>query len=101
VAKEETRVFTAYEDFMKSDSACAEKELMWAILQTALEDAKKTGESYRQAKQYFLSEDRKYLYSFLSICEHLELCPYSIRATLGFQRPKLTMKSRLEGVVAA
>ena len=81
--KAETAVETAFEDHIQRDPALAERNLMRAILQTAFEDIRKRGEPYRLARQYVLSNDECYLYSFKSICYHLNLCPHTIRIRLG------------------
>jgi hypothetical protein len=97
----ETAIYTAFDDYEQRDSACAEKELMWAVLQTAIEDMKGSGDTLRQARKYFLSSDDQHLYSFLNICTQLELCPYTIRTTLGVVRPRLAFGSRLDELLAA
>jgi len=84
--KAETAVETAYDDFIQRDPAIAERNLMRAILQTAFEDVRKRGDQYRLARQYLLSNDDSYLYSFRCICYHLNLCPHTIRMRLGILR---------------
>jgi hypothetical protein len=84
----ETAIFVAHEDFNKRDVAEAEKNLMRAILQTAMEDIRKKGEVYRDARRYFSSKDDFYLYSFLSICYHLDLCPRTIRTVIGLNEDR-------------
>ena len=79
----ETAIYTAYDDHQGKDSAEAEKNLMRAILQSAMEDIRKRGEPYRDARRYFLSRDDYYLFSFLSVCHHLDLCPRTIRTLIG------------------
>ena len=76
-------VFTAYEDFEVHDIAVAEKNLMRAILRSAMDDIKKNGEPYRDARRYLMSNDERYLFSFVSVCRHLDLCPRTIRRVLG------------------
>lgn len=79
----DTAIFVAHDDFVKRDSAEPERNLMRAILRSAMEDMRKQGESYRDARRYFTSNDDFYVYSFLSICYHLDLCPRTIRTVLG------------------
>lgn len=79
----ETAIFVAHEDFKRRDVAEAERNLMRAVLQTAMEDIRKKGEVYNDARRYFNSKDDYYLYSFLSICYHLDLCPRTIRTLVG------------------
>ncbi len=79
----EGSVYIAYDDHEGFDSALAEKNLMRAILKTAMEDIRKRGEPYREARRYLLSNDERYLFSFMSVCGHLNLCPKTIRRVLG------------------
>lgn len=81
--KPETPIFTAYGEFVPWDSAGAEKMLMLAVLRTALDDLRKSGELYREARRYLLSDNDYYLFSFRSICDHLKLCPIAIRRSYG------------------
>ena len=52
-------------------------------LQLYVEDINKKGEAYNDARRYFSSKDDYYLYSFLSICYHLDLCPKTIQTIIG------------------
>ena len=56
---------------------------MRAVLRTAMDDLTKKGEVYRDARRFFLSREEYYLYSFMSICYHLDLCPKTIYTILG------------------
>jgi hypothetical protein len=76
-------LYTAFDDSSAPDSAAAERKLMRAILRSAIEDLKRSGEPYRQARKYFLSNDEDYLFSFICICNHLGICPVTIRTRLG------------------
>jgi hypothetical protein len=94
-SRADTAVETAFDDHVQRDPAIAERNLMRAILRTAFEDIKKRGESYRLARQFFLSNDEFYLFSFKSICYHLNLCPHTIR-----NRLRLIRDSELERMAA-
>ena len=83
--KTETAIFVAHDDYNKRDEAESEKNLMRAILQSAMEDIRKKGEAHRDARRYFSSKDDFYLYSFLSVCYHLDLCPRTIQTVIGLQ----------------
>lgn len=85
--RDDTALFTAYEEFQGFDTAIAEKNLMRAILRSAIEDMKKRGEYYRQARSFFLSENDSYIYSFLSICRHLGLSCEAVRNYVGLTVP--------------
>ena len=58
---------------------------MRAVLQCAMDDFRKRGEPYRDAFRYFTSKDDFYLYSFLSCCYHLNLCPRTVLNILGMR----------------
>jgi hypothetical protein len=82
-SRAETAVYIAFEDYVPLDPAEPEKNLMAAILKSAFDDLKKQGAPYREAKDYFLSNDTKYIYSFINVCLHLGLCYKTIRALMG------------------
>lgn len=79
----DTAIFTAYEEHKHSDVAEPEKNLMRAILRTAMDDMRKRGEAYRDAKRYLMSDEDYYVFSFISVCYHLDLCPRTIRTVMG------------------
>ena len=79
----DSAIYTAYDDHKQKDPAEAERNLMRAVLRSAMDDYRRRGEAHRDARRYFLSEYEQYLYSFLSVCHHLELCPKTIRTIVG------------------
>jgi len=81
--KAHTEVFTAYEDYVPFDPATPERNLLRAILMSAMNDVKKTGEVKRQAREFFLSPEEDYIFSFQSICSFLEVDPKSILLVTG------------------
>lgn len=90
----DTAIYTAFEDSESTQPGSPERALMFAILRTAMEDIQKSGELYRDARHFLLANDEHYLFSFLSICNHLHLCPKTIRRICGMQsesasRPQL------------
>lgn len=84
--RHDAAMHTAFDEFNPPDSAESERNLMRAILRTAMDDIQKTGAPYREAYAYLTSDDDRYLYSFLSICYHLELSPMTIRGYCGIVR---------------
>lgn len=80
---EDVAIYTAFEDFTATDIAEAEKNLMRAILKSAMEDVRKAGDAGREARRYLTSNDDSYLYSFISVCRHLDLCHTTIRTVVG------------------
>ena len=99
--REDIAIFTAYDDFCALDSAEAEKNLMRAILKSAMDDMGRTGEMHREAREFFMCPDDHYLFSFLSICHHLELCPHTIRWLLGISSRVQNKQERKEVKLAA
>lgn len=83
MSKHDVALESAFDDHQIRDTASAERNLMRAILRSAMDDLSKRGEPQRQARTFFLSEDDYYLYSFPSICSHLGLCAKTIRNRLG------------------
>lgn len=76
-------VFVAYEDSIPWDPSTPEKNLLRAMLITAMADFNKNGEVGRQAKDFFTSPETDYIFSFHSICDYLGIDPKSVRAKLG------------------
>lgn len=81
--KSDTAIHTAYDDHKPLDPAEPEKNLMRAVLRCAMDDISRSGEPYRDARNFFLLEDEFYIYSFKSICYHLDLCEKTIRQIVG------------------
>lgn len=81
--RENTAIFTAFDEHSQNDPAEAERNLMRAVLFTALDDVKKSGDAQREARRYLLDNRDYYLYSFMSICQHLKLCPHTVRYIAG------------------
>lgn len=81
----ETTVFIAFDDHVSFDPARPEKELLRAILLNALSDLRKPGELSRRAREYFLSAEEDYLFSFQSVCNFLNIDPKRILKVTGLQ----------------
>jgi len=79
----ETAIFAAFEDYSNEDPSYAEKSLMAAILRSVFDDLKKQGREFRDARDYVLSNDTEYVYSFINVCLNLGLCYKTIRSLLG------------------
>lgn len=56
---------------------------MQAILRIAMDDVRKKGELHRDARRFFMAAEDGYLFSFVSICAHLGICPNRVRRALG------------------
>lgn len=90
MAKEDknTAIYIAYEDYEPRDPTVPEKNLLRAILVTAMADLKKPGEPGRRATEYFLSEEEDYIFSFVSVCNFLNVDPERIRMVTGVRNPR-------------
>jgi hypothetical protein len=77
-----TAIDVAYSDY-EAGLTSAEEELLLAILIAALQDLNESGRKGRKAREYLLSLDEEYLFSFKSICDHLMLDPENLLKRLG------------------
>lgn len=93
--KSDTAIYTAFDDHKPLDPAGPERHLMLAILRAAMEDMNRRGEPYRDARRYFLSNDEQYLFSFVSVCRHLNICVKTIRLMVGLESESSEDESRL------
>jgi hypothetical protein len=80
-----TAIFTAYDEHEPFDEACGEKNLLAAVLLSALADLKKGNEEARRATDFFLSESDDYIFSFHSICDHLKIAPHDVLVVAGLE----------------
>lgn len=82
-----TAIYTAYDDQEPLDSAVPEKNLLKAVLLTAMSDLKRGGDPGRRATEYFLNQSEEYLFSFQSVCNFLEIDPERILRMAGLKKP--------------
>lgn len=78
-----TTVYIAYDDFEAFDPARPEKNLLRAVLISAMSDLRKGDSSATKAKEFFLAQSDEYLFSFQSICNFLELDPKLVLMITG------------------
>lgn len=83
-----TSIYIAYDDSEPFDSAVPEKNLLVAILLSAMSDLDRPGEASRKAQEYFLDPDDGYIFSFNSICNHLAIDPLMILRITGLKGSK-------------
>ena len=81
-----TAVSVAHEDYEAFDPANPEKNLLRAILLTAMADLKRSGDPARKAVEFFMSTEEDYIFSFRSICNHLEVDANQILVVTGLKR---------------
>ena len=88
-----TAIYVAYEEAVPFDPAAPEKNLLRAVLLSAMLDLKKQGDPRRKALEYFLSPDEDYVFSFASVCSFLNVDQDKILSVTG-------LKSTSQGVAA-
>lgn len=84
--KRNTAIFTAYDDQEAPELATPEKNLLRAILLNAVSDMNRDGEFSRKARDYFLSKEDDYLFSFQSVCSFLNINPHHILIIVGLEK---------------
>ena len=97
-----TVIYVANEDCLPSDPSESEKTLLIAVLEGAIDDLGKQGFEAKEAKRFFLNPDEEYLFSFKSICEHLNIPEKQVLILTGLtQDPEfMTSYKRLNSSVA-
>lgn len=81
----------------KTASLSREKQLMLAVLKSALASYQKYAfsksayglESYRDAADWVDSNDEAWFFSFRCICEHLDISPDHVRRSLALWRSRV------------
>ena len=83
--RKNTAIYVAFDEHEPFDSAQPEKNLLKAILLTAMADLKKKGIVGRKAMEYFLNPEEDYLFSFRSVCAFLDVDPNKILCVVGLR----------------
>jgi hypothetical protein len=81
-----TAIYVGFDDFEQPELATPEKNLLRAILLNAIADVNRPGEFSRRAKDYFLSKEDDYIFSFQSVCSFLNINPYHILVLTGLEQ---------------
>ncbi|MCB0330354.1 MAG: hypothetical protein KDD70_11840 [Bdellovibrionales bacterium] len=93
-----TAIYVANEEYVPWDPVEPERNLLRAILMSALNDIQKGGVLEDDAMSFFLSEEEDYVFSFKAICDFLELDPQQVLILTGlFERdgsPSLSYRDR-------
>jgi len=77
--------FKAFDGYRPLDEAVPEKNLMWTVLKTALDDLRKSGQLYEDAYEYLMDDSQEYLYAFTNVCEYFGFSPERIRRYLELE----------------
>jgi hypothetical protein len=80
-----TAIYVAFEEELPYDPSTPEKNLLRAVLLSAMSDLGKPGEAGRKALSYFLNRDENYVFSFTSICDYLLIDPKRILTVTGLR----------------
>jgi hypothetical protein len=97
--KDQIDIISTADDERPFDPARPERSLLLAVLMSAMSDLNRHGSSSRQAAEYLLDPDEKYVFSFVSVCHHLDIDPrlvlskLGLNGTLAFQRGARSMPS--------
>jgi len=76
-------LFAAYEDIIPWDASTPEKNLLRAMLITAMADYRKKGKIHRLAFEYFTNTSESYPFSFRCVCRTLDVNPEDILRRIG------------------
>ncbi len=87
--KENTAIYVAFEELEPFDPSKPEKNLLRAVLASAMNDLRQTGDVGRKAHEYFLSRDERYIFSFRSVCNFLDLDPKTMLWVVGLREDSL------------
>jgi hypothetical protein len=81
--KRNTAIYTAFDDYEPNEIPVPERSLLRAILVNAIADANRNDEHSRRARDYFLSKEDDYIFSFQAICSYLGIDPKNILILVG------------------
>ncbi len=81
----ETALYVAFEEHEHFDPALPERNLLRAILLSALSDLRKPGEPSRRATDYLMNDDESYIFSFQSICNFLNIDSKQVLIVAGLK----------------
>jgi hypothetical protein len=86
--KRNTAIYTAFDDHEVNNLPIPEKGLLRAILLNAIADMNRHDETTRKAREYFLSKEEDYVFSFQAICSYLQINPRHILVLVGLAEGK-------------
>ena len=84
--KVETAIYVAFDDLEAFDTAHSEKDLLKAVLTSAMSELNRGGPGRREAIRYFLDPDDEYVFSFQSVCSYLNIPPKQILIVTGLAK---------------
>ena len=81
-----TAIYAAYDESDAGDLPIPEKSLLRAVLLNAIADVNRNDEHSRKAKDYFLSREDDYIFSFQAVCSYLNIDPRNILVLVGLEK---------------
>lgn len=96
-----TTIYLAYEDFDGFDPSRPEKNLLRAILISAMSDLRKRDSSSVKAREFFLNQNEDYIFSFQSICNYLELDSKLVLMITGLYPKPAHLQKKLDAHATA
>jgi hypothetical protein len=93
-----TAIYIGFEDYEQAELATPEKNLLRAILLNAVADINRPGEFSRRARDYFLSKEEDYIFSFNSVCGFLNINPHHILILVGLEKSDRFPLGKLDGL---
>lgn len=81
-----TAIYVGFEDYEQAEMATPERNLLRAILLNAVADINRPGEFSRRARDYFMSKEDDYVFSFQSVCGFLNINPHHILILVGLEK---------------
>ena len=78
----------AFDDFVSFDETEPEKNLLKAVLLSALDDLSEQGAESVRATKFFTSQEDDYLFSFRAICSFLDVDPDRVLYVAGVKQRK-------------
>ena len=97
-----TAIYVGFEDLEQPEMATPERNLLRAILLNAMADLNRPGDFARRAKDYLLSKEDDYIFSFQSVCSFLNINPHHILLIAGLEKSdRYTVKAASKEVEEA
>jgi hypothetical protein len=96
--KRNTAIYTAFDDHEANSLPIPEKSLLRAILLNAIADINRHDETSRKAREYFLSKEEDYVFSFQAVCSYLQINPRHILVLVGLAEGKTAAPSSLNSM---
>ena len=81
-----TAIYIGFDDYEQAELATPEKNLLRAILLNAVADINRPGDFSRRARDYFMSKEDDYIFSFQSVCGFLNINPHHILILVGLEK---------------